>query len=118
MRRREKGKRVKHHDHSLFQPPETEDIQRERHKARELRDSQWWKRQCDKGICHYCGTQTPPQELTMDHVVPLSRGGKTIRGNVVTACKECNNRKKQLIPIEWNEYLEHIKTGDISEEKI
>ncbi|RLC09487.1 MAG: HNH endonuclease, partial [Deltaproteobacteria bacterium] len=30
------------------------DIKRERHKAREMRSSQWWKRKCDKGICHYC----------------------------------------------------------------
>ncbi|MBW1865498.1 MAG: HNH endonuclease, partial [Deltaproteobacteria bacterium] len=29
------------------------------------------------------------------------RGGKTTRGNVVPCCKECNNKKKQLLPLEW-----------------
>jgi 5-methylcytosine-specific restriction endonuclease McrA len=33
----------------------------------------------------------------MDHIVPLIRGGKTTRGNVVPACKECNNKKKYLL---------------------
>jgi 5-methylcytosine-specific restriction endonuclease McrA len=87
-----------------------EDIKRERSKARDLRASQWWKRRCDKGKCHYCGRATSPKELTMDHIVPLARGGKTTKGNVVPACKECNNRKKQLLPMEWEEYLEEFST--------
>jgi 5-methylcytosine-specific restriction endonuclease McrA len=43
----------------------------------------------------------------MDHLVPLSRGGKASRNNVVPACKECNSRKKYLLPIEWEENLRH-----------
>jgi len=82
-----------------------EDIRRERRKAREMRQSQWWKRNCAKGICHYCHQQTPPKELTMDHIVPIARGGKTTKGNVVPCCKECNNQKKQLLPMEWEAYL-------------
>jgi hypothetical protein len=39
----------------------------------------------------------PAGELTMDHVVPLARGGKSTKGNVVPACKPCNNKKKQLL---------------------
>ena len=77
------------------------DIKRERHKAREMRKTQWWKRKCDKGLCHYCGQSIPPKELTMDHIVPIARGGKTTKGNVVPCCKECNNQKKQLLPLEW-----------------
>jgi 5-methylcytosine-specific restriction endonuclease McrA len=38
------------------------------------------------------------------------RGGKSTRGNVVPACKECNNRKKYLLPVEWEEYLETLKS--------
>jgi len=41
----------------------------------------------------------------MDHVVPIIRGGKTTRANCVPACKECNSRKKHLLPVEWEEYL-------------
>jgi 5-methylcytosine-specific restriction endonuclease McrA len=84
---------------------EESDLKRERGKARELRESQWWKRRLAKGVCYYCGRSFPPGGLTMDHVVPLSRGGKTIKGNVVPCCKECNNAKKQLLPMEWEDYL-------------
>lgn len=48
----------------------------------------------------------------MDHIVPLSRGGKSSRANVVTACKTCNTMKKHLLPMEWEVYLEHLKEGD------
>ena len=82
-----------------------EEIKRERRKARELRESQWWKRRLAKGVCHYCEKQITPKELTMDHVVPISRGGKSTKGNVVTACRDCNTLKKQLLPMEWENYL-------------
>jgi 5-methylcytosine-specific restriction endonuclease McrA len=84
-------------------------IRRERHKARELRQSQWWKRRLAKGVCHYCGCKTPPSALTMDHIVPIARGGRSTKGNVVTACKNCNNKKKQLLPLEWHEFLAGFK---------
>ena len=84
-------------------------IRREKHKARELRKSQWWKRKRSSGICYYCGRKFPPEELTMDHLVPLARGGRTTKGNVVPCCKECNSRKKYLLPIEWQEYLESLR---------
>jgi two-component system phosphate regulon sensor histidine kinase PhoR len=82
------------------------EIRAERRKARELRASQWWKRRCAKGFCHYCGQPRPPGELTMDHIVPIARGGKSTKGNIVPACKECNNKKKQLLPMEWEAYLQ------------
>jgi len=82
------------------------DIKRERRKARELRASQWWKRRLAKGVCHYCGQSAPPKALTMDHIVPIARGGRSTKSNVVPACKACNNAKKQLLPMEWEEYLE------------
>ena len=87
-------------------------LKRERRRARELRQSQWWKRRCAKGICHYCGRPTPPADLTMDHVVPLVRGGQSTKGNLVPACKDCNNRKRHLLPMEWADYLEGIRRGE------
>jgi 5-methylcytosine-specific restriction endonuclease McrA len=83
-------------------------VNRERQRARELRQSQWWKRQLDRGRCYYCGKSLPPHRLTMDHIVPLSRGGKSKKGNVVPACKDCNNKKKYMLPIEWEAYLEFL----------
>lgn len=85
-----------------------EHIKREKAKARELRNSQWWKRKRSAGVCHYCGKKVKPAELTMDHLVPVVRGGRTTHGNVVPACKECNNKKKYLLPTEWEEYLASI----------
>ncbi len=77
-----------------------EEIRRERARARELRASQWWKRKRAAGICHYCGGTFPPRELTMDHLVPLVRGGRSTRGNLVPACKDCNNKKKHQLVFE------------------
>ncbi|MBQ9447564.1 MAG: HNH endonuclease, partial [Victivallales bacterium] len=51
----------------------------------------------------------PPKELTMDHIVPIIRGGFTRKGNVVPCCKECNNKKKYMLPIEWQEYMDSLK---------
>jgi 5-methylcytosine-specific restriction protein A len=82
-----------------------EEIKREKRKARELRNTQWWKRRLAKGVCQYCEKQISPKALTMDHIVPISRGGKSSKGNVVPACKDCNTLKKQLLPIEWENYL-------------
>ncbi len=87
----------------------TEDeLRRERSKARALRGSQWWKRRIAPGRCHYCGRQVGSRGLTMDHIVPLIRGGRSSRGNVVPACKECNNQKKSLLPVEWEDYLRRL----------
>lgn len=87
-------------------------IRKEKDKARRFRQSQWWKRQLDRGCCHYCRKRVPPSELTMDHIVPLVRGGKTKKGNVVPACKECNNKKKYLLPVEWDSYLNSLTESD------
>jgi 5-methylcytosine-specific restriction endonuclease McrA len=84
-----------------------QEIRREKDKARELRKSQWWKNRLAKGLCHWCHSSFPPEELTLDHIVPIVRGGSSSRGNVVPACKECNSRKKYLLPMEWEEYLEN-----------
>ena len=84
-------------------------IRKERQKARELRDTQWWKRRLAKGVCGYCGLSIPPKELTMDHIVPIARGGRSTKGNVLPACKACNTVKKQLLPMEWEQYLQQRK---------
>ena len=96
----------------FFVPADERHIKKEKSKAREMRHSQWWKRKCDKGICHYCGESFKPKLLTMDHVVPIVRGGKTAKGNVVPCCKECNSKKKHMLPLEWEDYLKKNGTDD------
>lgn len=81
--------------------PETNKrIRKERDKARALKKTPWWKNQLHKGICHYCGRKFSPDELSMDHIVPLARGGKSTKGNIVPACMECNRKKKLETPAE------------------
>jgi 5-methylcytosine-specific restriction endonuclease McrA len=75
-------------------------VRREREKARQLRASTWWQRRISRGVCAYCGGKFPMRDLTMDHVVPIARGGRSTKGNVVASCKPCNNRKKLLTPAE------------------
>jgi 5-methylcytosine-specific restriction endonuclease McrA len=82
-----------------------EQLRAEREKARALRKQSWWKNRVAQGVCHYCGQRVPPQELTLDHVVPLARGGRSSKNNCVPACKGCNNKKRDLLPMEWQDYL-------------
>jgi len=77
-----------------------EQIRRERQKARELRESAWWKRKRATGICYHCAKKFSPRELTMDHLVPIVRGGKSIKGNLVPSCKACNSERKYRLPFE------------------
>lgn len=93
------------------------DVRRERDKSRELRRSRWWQNRLALGVCHWCNNRFDPAELTMDHVVPVARGGKGSRNNVVPACKECNSRKKYLLPMEWDEYLASVQHSDDDSEK-
>ncbi len=51
----------------------------------------------DNDMCLYCGDYLFHCELTRDHVVPVSRGGTDTWENVVTACRECNHRKADLL---------------------
>jgi 5-methylcytosine-specific restriction protein A len=85
------------------------DIEEEKIKARKLRHSAWWKRRIADGICQYCKGHFHPDELTMDHIIPLARGGTSEKINIVPCCKECNSKKKYMLPVEWEEYLSKLK---------
>jgi 5-methylcytosine-specific restriction endonuclease McrA len=75
-------------------------IRAERNKARGLRKTRWWQQKTASGICHYCGRKVGIKNLTMDHVIPLSRGGRSTKGNLVPCCKACNTAKKADLPRE------------------
>lgn len=51
----------------------------------------------DLYTCQYCGEVFPDRDLTFDHVVPVSRGGRTNWENIVTACQTCNTKKSNKI---------------------
>ena len=96
----------------FYAPVDPDLLKRARARARELRASQWWKRRIGNGICYYCRRRVAKGTLTMDHLVPLGRGGRSVRGNVVPACKDCNSRKQSLLPLEWQDYLARFSRAD------
>lgn len=88
-------------------------LRREKARARQLRQSTWWRRRIAAGLCHYCGRAVGAKALTLDHVVPLVRGGRSIRANLVPACRDCNHKKRSLLAWEWQAYLEQLdRPGD------
>jgi 5-methylcytosine-specific restriction endonuclease McrA len=54
----------------------------------------------DRNTCQFCARQYPSSELTLDHVVPRSRGGASTWENLVACCYACNNRKGDRTPEE------------------
>ncbi|HEJ84135.1 MAG TPA: HNH endonuclease [Desulfobacteraceae bacterium] len=83
-------------------------IKAERNKARSLRKTRWWQQKTASGTCYYCGREVGYANLTMDHIIPLARGGRSTRDNLVPCCKECNTRKKGSLTVEWEEYLQSL----------
>jgi 5-methylcytosine-specific restriction endonuclease McrA len=59
----------------------------------------------DKNTCQYCNTKYAREDLTIDHVMPRSRGGKNTWDNLVIACYPCNARKRNRLPSEANMHL-------------
>ena len=98
----------------FISPVTDEEVRKEKLRARTLKKTHWWKRKCAQGTCYFCSRKANPRELTMDHIVPIIRGGKSTKGNVVPACKSCNSRKKYLLPLEWDDYLNTLKNDEWS----
>jgi hypothetical protein len=55
----------------------------------------------DRGLCAYCGLRFKDDELTTDHVIPVSKGGQHVWTNVLSACKGCNSAKGSREPHDW-----------------
>ena len=94
------------HDYFDFDAPTDGEIKAERDKARSLRKTRWWQQKTSSGLCYYCKTKISYKNITMDHLVPLARGGRSTKDNLVPCCKRCNNLKKSMLPLEWEAYLE------------
>ena len=93
-------------DYFGFDGVDESDIRREKEKARKLRKSRWWQQKTSTNTCYYCKKRIAFKNLTMDHLVPLAMGGRSTKDNLVPSCKSCNNKKKSMMPIQWQEYLD------------
>lgn len=101
----------------FFTPATEAHKKKEKAKARELRASSWWKGQVGRGICYHCEQKFKTSDLTMDHLIPIARGGKSDRKNCVPSCKECNTKKgyktrAELAMLEMNNSQEDDDTTD------
>ncbi len=95
-----------------FDTPGDAEIRAERAKARDLRKTRWWQQKTAPGLCHYCRKIFSFKDLTMDHLVPLARGGRSTKENLVPCCKDCNNLKKSMLPLEWEDFLLKMVQGN------
>ncbi|HCT54554.1 MAG TPA: HNH endonuclease [Balneola sp.] len=66
------------------------------------RDNVFWR---DNNQCQYCCNVFPKEELTLDHIVPRSKGGDNSWLNLVAACKKCNQKKGNCTPEQANMIL-------------
>lgn len=85
---------------------------KEKAKAYELKKTQWWRQQIGPGLCYHCKQKFLSSELTMDHLIPIARGGKSSRKNCVPSCKKCNHQKtyKTTFDMELENLLERQVT--------
>jgi 5-methylcytosine-specific restriction endonuclease McrA len=74
--------------------------------SRTPRKNQWNRAaaKCD-GRCWYCGVKPDPDDLTVDHATPRSRGGKNRDENLLPACEYCNNLKDCLTLSEFRKFV-------------
>jgi len=62
-----------------------------------------------EGACAYC----PSPATTWDHVMPVSRGGRTAPGNIVPACHSCNSSKNDSDVFEWLERTNRVPNANL-----
>ena len=78
----------------FFISASAEHLKKQRQEGRKLKKTRWWQSKLKMGKCYYCEKTFKPEELNMDHLVALVRGGLSIKNNVVPSCKKCNFEKK------------------------
>lgn len=97
----------------FYVPASPQHQKKEKAKAQELRNSQWWRQTLGQGVCYHCGQKFKPEELTMDHLIPIARGGKSTKNNCVPSCKPCNTKKGSKTTVEL--VMEQMKNSNTSD---
>jgi hypothetical protein len=103
---KERDRRLQHASDYQKTNPDVPRRARNKRRARALKNGvhhitrRDWRRMIRRydNCCFYCGASG---RMTMDHVIPLTRGGKHSIGNVVPACRSCNSSKRSRTIVEW-----------------
>lgn len=85
----------------FYAPQPIEFIKKQREEARALRKTNWWNQKLQQGICYYCDQKFSKEELTMDHKIPIARGGLSTKSNLVVCCKTCNSQKQSRLSVDY-----------------
>lgn len=72
---------------------------------------------CQNGLCAYCGQHRNIKYMTVDHIIPLSKGGTDDTENLQCTCKMCNRLKSDMLPSEFTAFVRHILENSIRIEK-
>lgn len=72
----------------------------------------------DNKKCFYCGKNLKYRQITLDHFVPLSKGGKDEIFNLVTSCKKCNKLKADILPENFSDTILHLFIKAVNDGKI
>jgi 5-methylcytosine-specific restriction endonuclease McrA len=87
--------RAEHHKRFPFKKKQNDALIRARRYGVEIGDVDYERvLERDNGMCHLCGSAVLPDDLTFDHLVPMSKGGPHTMGNVAVAHYECNRYKR------------------------
>lgn len=86
---------------NFYAPQTPQFIKQQREEAQKLKKSSWWQQKLQEGFCYYCEKKFTSQELTMDHKVPIARGGVSSRNNIVACCKDCNSKKQSMTSVDF-----------------
>lgn len=96
-----------------YYPYDTEDIEGDKLKEKQKRRKYTVEERkiiYDKsnGHCQLCGRKIPFDSMTLDHVIPLSKGGKDTMENIQPTCSVCNRIKTDILPMEFMEKITEI----------
>ena len=69
------------------------------------------------GLCAYCGRHRNIKYMTIDHIIPISKGGTDEISNLQCTCKACNNLKEDMFPSEFTDFIRHILRNSMEIEK-
>ncbi len=62
--------------------------------------------EAQNGLCVWCGCDLRQAEIEIDHLIPISKGGKHVQGNLILTCQKCNRQKSDAMPWEFRAWLQ------------